>query len=807
MKTPTHSRNFSGICDPRRPGAKRPGRSGKRRFPPRLVPLTAFLLAAFLAAGARLASAAAWGPPLPRSPLFELARRSDLIVIARPSKGAQVRVVAVIQGDRNLKTLYLPELAKLRRGLTLPAAKDAPAQSAADFREAILFLRRFRGRWRICEMIPRARAANGCIWVRDGKVFWYVRNPWSLGPRLVEREPKDAKPGKAYHEAMTLKELRTRLVGWRRDLAGLRRIDRMTSPLAQMRALRAFVHPSTRPPHSPQARLLARKVYPEVARKMESLWAGKKPKPPKESAWVDVRPGPPASVRSALVQLMSKNAAERVKALRTLRYSAALEVVPAALKGLGDPDEKVRLAAAEALGDYADESCSQTLIARYRKIRNPRDPVRRALLRALATSEDPDAVAELILALQDPTEPFGRDLAELLCWVFRTRPKKGASATIFREASFWLPKFQRRFGRKLALRPWDYARLKSLVKRSPRAIAMLPASELRLIPPETVDEILRDCADRSFPRRATWCELLLNAWSAGALNEKQGREVLETFGRAVLSGRKVYPLGTEAPLRLVADWPRPVRLPRNFKLLAKTQVFVDGQPAGRPYTTRYPSLYIGRVSPADFGPGKHRVYVQTDYSIRAGKSSLATSVKSNDLTFAIVPPTEDFGLQPKTDPQLDAKVEKSFVFTSGTAQQAGTPKERPPERKGGRSRYSFGGGIYEVFCPAGWKVTEPLPIDLAFKVDYELLDFGLILSGGSIYVPSGQTASGYFNPFILQSRLAALKKPGKYRFRAHLTPSRDVALRYVDSKAFWDGYILTSPVMWFRVTFVPYKKK
>jgi hypothetical protein len=118
-----------------------------------------------------------------------------------------------------------------------------------------------------------------------------------------------------------------------------------------------------------------------------------------------------------------------------------------------------------------------------------------------------------------------------------------------------------------------------------------------------------------------------------------------------------------------------------------------------------------------------------------------------------------------------------------------------------------GGGHLEIVGYSGWVLTEPLPVDLALDVEYEMVDFGEMLAAGSIYVPNGQTASGEFNPYAHRGVLRQLDNAGDYRFRVHLTPSRDVALTHADSRAYWDGYILTSPEMTMRIIEVPPEKK
>ena len=165
---------------------------------------------------------------------------------------------------------------------------------------------------------------------------------------------------------------------------------------------------------------------------------------------------------------------------------------------------------------------------------------------------------------------------------------------------------------------------------------------------------------------------------------------------------------------------------------------------------------------------------------------------------------EQLGIEARSSLELDARVERVFRFASAEASTAPVSGKQPQPPRRPPRRYALGGNKYvEVLDYHTWELTEALPVDLALKVEYEMLDFGEMLAGESIYVPNGRTASGMFNPFAYRGHLRQIEKPGTYRFRVHLTPSRDVALSHADSRAYWDGYILVSPEMTLRVVEVP----
>jgi hypothetical protein len=695
--------------------------------------------------------------------------------------------------------------------LTLRAA---PKPVGREFRDAVLLLKRYGTQWRILETIPRARAANGCLWLRGNQVLWYARNPWTSGPLLVERPPGGLARGRPEPPGMTFTELRELLRLWQSDLARLRQIDRTTSPIQQLRMLRAFVAPSTKPPHSPESLALAKRIYREVAQQVEAIRDGKTPQPVADLAWRAIRPGPSPAVLQAQAKLRSARPYDRVTAIQQLCLLAAPDVADAALRALSDTSPTVRLAAAGALGDFADPSCSKTLIAQYAAAsKNPRDPMRMPLLRALATTDDPTAVAELILALQNPDDPLRDPIAQLLFALTGARRAKGPAPPASLTASSWLPWYEKRFGRTLQLKPWGLERLTAWITRRSGFVAPLPHSELALIPKATIDEIVRHCGNPAASHRDRWCELLFSAWEAGVFTKEQQQATLETFGRAVFEGRKVYPLGTMATLRFASGWPTNIAYPPLLRFISRSQVSVDGKPVGRPYPVPYPGIYVARLCPGDYGPGAHRLSIETEYTVRAGKGSAFThAVRTSDQEFEVVFPDRDVGLEGKTDPALDEQVRRTFRFVvaqdaPATSTSTGVLTDGLRLRPRLARRIQPGGGSFEISGGNYWELTEKVPVDLAFDVEYEMLDFAVLLKGAPIYIPQGTTMTAEVNPFVYNYQLSGIQKPGTYRFRVHLTPSRDAALSYPSSRAYWAGSILSSPEMKFRVMEIPPAKK
>jgi len=770
------------------------------------------------------------GPYLPATSPFDLTRQSDMIVLATAVGGDTVRAEEVIGQKSKVRTLTVANFGRLRRGLYLPSPPLGPQEEAA--RQAILFLRRYEKQWWILETIPRARAANGCLWVRNNQVFWYSRNPWTNGPQLVERPLTASIPGsnpslraarsgsKKSTSKMpvppknaTLPELLDALRLWQGDLARLRQIDKMTSPILQQRALRAFITPSTHWSHSPECLLLAKQVYREVTQQVEAIRDRKKPEPVAISAWLNFRPGTRASVLQSLARTQATTSSERLAGLQELALAAVPEVIGVALKELRDTSATVRLTAARVLGDFADASCSSTLIARYKAIRDPSDPIRPLLLRALATSEDARAVAELIIALQEPDDPLREDIARLLFWLsgYRPDPSDRTLSSTYLSAAWWARWYEKRFDRKVELKPWDFARLERWVARRKGLSVALPASEWSQIPTKSFEEALTRCAHPAFQNRDRWCELLLYAWNAGVLTVEQQKNFLTAFGRATIEGRNTYPLGTKALLRVTSAWPGSIHIPETLRFISKSQIYVDGVPVGRSYAVAYPTVYVSRLCPGDYGPGTHRLGVSTEYTVRAGKSASASqTVQIPEQEFNIVLPGQGYGLEARSVPELDGQVRHALRFvsapeapTSGTTTVV-TPsvskRTRAPRRVPRTS-----GGYLEILGSNRWELTEKLPVDLAFDVEYEMLDFGVVLDGGPLFIPQGTTGTAEMNPFAYRTR--ELEKEGTFRFRVHLTPSRDAALSHPESRVYWDGYILTSPEMTFRVVEVSAARK
>jgi hypothetical protein len=768
-----------------------------------------FLLLGGAATKAGWAAAPPSVPPLPRSSLFELTRQSDLVVVvspwAAPRRGDRVRAAEVVAGGRSARTVDAVHFDKLRTGLLRSVSGDRQ-RGFREFGEAVLFLKKHDGRWWIVETIPRGRYANGCVWIRNDRVFWYERRPGRNGPELVERSPQDAAKGRAWREKMTRDELLDGIRGWWADLERLREIHRLEQPIDRLRALRAFIHPSTQPAHSPESIELATRAYREVALRVDAMRQGKEPKPPRVSAWQFVEKSPPPLVLRALDNVSSSNATARANGLRQLTTMAAVpDVSVAARKALDDTSPDVRLAAGMVLSDYADASSSQTLVQRFRQVDWKDIQLRRVLLVALATCEEPDAVEELILTLQTPDDPLRFDAVYLLFWLSGYTPKGDMNSPTYRSAGWWGRWYAKRYGRELRRRPWDYKRLVALLRRSPRSIAAMPPDELELIPDRTVNRILREVGETDTRRRGYWCNLLLNIWGAGALSENQKSTLLDALGRITIEGRARFPLGSTARIHMTSAWPSGVRPPQTLRFASTSRVVVDGEPTGRPYRSRYPLPYVPQFTPTDYGPGKHRFHVETEYSIRNGKATFSKTVRSPDQEFEVLLPGEDCGLERKTDPELDTLVERTFRFVVDTTafdepgEAGGNGGDSDPASRPLRVPRS-GGGQLEIHGRHRWKLAAPLPLDLAFETEYEMLDFNQFLPGPALYVPKGSTPSGEFRPVDYGYRLRALRQPGTYRFRVHLTPSRDVALMQPDSEVYWDGYILVSPEMAIRIT-------
>jgi len=749
------------------------------------------------------------------------------VVLARAAGGDVVRIEEPGKNKKSTaQSLDVANFGLLRRAqLQMLTTTETQKGLKPDFREAVLFLKRQNQRWWILETIPRARAANGCIWVRGDKPFWYSRNPWPNGPQLVERQPGSGSVrGRGEQPTTSVAELLGQVRAWQADLARLRQIDQMTSPIEQMRALRAFMAPSTQPPHSPESLALARQVYREVIGQLEALRSGKKPGPVADSAWPAVRGASSPTVLQARTRLTSSSLAARTAGLQQLWWAANPEVTDAALKALGETSPPVCLVAATVLADFADAACSKTLIASYQAAsKDLRNPLRAPLLRALATSEEPNAVAELIFALQEPEDP-SRDLfGQLLVWLSGYHPNQVAAgksakaayqspSPLYLSPVAWQRWYEKRYGRKLQLKPWDVARLTDWIERHRGRFVPLPPSEMSLIPAQTIDEILGECAKPSLPDRDRWCDLLLRCWEAGLLNRQQQRQLLETFGRGAVEMRRVYPAGTTVLLGSVRSWPSTINFPPLMRFVSTSQLYVDGIPVGRPYPYPYPAVYLPRFCPGDFPPGKHRCRITTDYVVRVGKAgATSATVSSPKQEFEVAYPNQNVGLEAKTDPQLDAQVRRAFRFVTvqdvpGTSVPTMIVREGPRTRRMARiaRRYTQpGGGLFEISGGNRWELAEKMPVDLAFDSEYEMLDFGAVLEGPPVYIPQGTTTTAEVSPFAYRYRLSAMEKPGTYRFRVHLTPSRDVALAQPECRAYWAGLILSSPVMRFSVTPVP----
>jgi hypothetical protein len=295
----------------------------------------------------------------------------------------------------------------------------------------------------------------------------------------------------------------------------------------------------------------------------------------------------------------------------------------------------------------------------------------------------------------------------------------------------------------------------------------------------------------------------MNTWLAGGLSDEQIRRALDIFGRAQIAGRKTFPMTTEAALNVSSQWPS-IEMPRSIRFSSRSVAVVDGETVGRAYPFRSPQVRLyPALQPGDFGPGSHSIRIETTYTLQTRGTRFTHQVVNEPERFEVVLPGADYGLAAQSDPEIDERVEAAFRFTPSADlieldQRDEKTTEPPPPRP--LASYPLPGDRFlDLYGRAGWELTKPLPFALAFEVEYEFVDVGVKMAGPSIFIPKETKTSGRFNAYGYGRQLEELTAAGDHPFRVYLTPSEDIALQHPDCEAYWNGYVLVSPELNYRM--------
>lgn len=245
--------------------------------------------------------------------------------------------------------------------------------------------------------------------------------------------------------------------------------------------------------------------------------------------------------------------------------------------------------------------------------------------------------------------------------------------------------------------------------------------------------------------------------------------------------------GAEARLSWPSTQPHPI--PE-----ATTEVFVDGRLIAQRGTNktwdehRAGVVRMGRafnivpVDVSELALGPHTIRAVTTYTFVCEGRAYTGEADSGDRPFEIVQPFMPNQLAAAPGREIDRLVEKAFVIKEIDPQPIWSEEENelvawapqlvpgPGEKEG-----------YAIHMPV-YRVARDLPVDLAFEVEYHLLDNGDVVQGSPVKVRKGMGGSGSFgfrsaNPNADRQQFIS-DRDGYVPLRIILTPSEQVAKDY-----------------------------
>ena len=306
-----------------------------------------------------------------------------------------------------------------------------------------------------------------------------------------------------------------------------------------------------------------------------------------------------------------------------------------------------------------------------------------------------------------------------------------------------------------------------------------------------------------------YARLAAAGWALGLLDEQTKREIIALALEIRLTVRPEYPLGKGMPSLSVHWSPEPVsgRLPEPVATRAGedsasplrfsiTGIFtIDGQsyvtgPAKMPEEGGYG---LGCGSPVkNLALGKHTVQAKAEAILtgivdKDGKPVTSpeigwkTTIETPVTTVTVRDDLPSDFLQAKATPELSAQIAKA-VKTRWDAGPSGYGLGRRNERKA-----SLSGQHNFVIDP-------PLPVDLAYKEHWKVVETGEEFSGHVGVLPQGKKQGTNFVPSEWMEKLPVGNH--KFTFQITLEPDLDAAIRNPDVKGYWPLPIELPPIMY-----------
>jgi hypothetical protein len=285
-------------------------------------------------------------------------------------------------------------------------------------------------------------------------------------------------------------------------------------------------------------------------------------------------------------------------------------------------------------------------------------------------------------------------------------------------------------------------------------------------------------------------------WPAGLLDDPTKRAITQHCLQVKVEARSEYPLGKGSPVVLISG--RNLSSTVYFRFMVYP--VVDGKDLGQSC-----SGIVGTSGSVSSGipnatgtPGQHtaqaRVAVQLTEFRPEGQfqpvddADWKMELESEPVGLNVVENVPAEYLQAKATPGLDDQVRKVV---------------RVVQHPGDKGTYSYGFEGREVEIQGSQfplvHLTEPLPVDLAFKDVWRVAESGKTCDGGFLVVLKGRTDDRMLQvPYALRE---ALRAPGEQTVTVKITlsGSLDAAVSVPGVEAYWPGTI-ELPEMTMRVT-------
>jgi len=373
--------------------------------------------------------------------------------------------------------------------------------------------------------------------------------------------------------------------------------------------------------------------------------------------------------------------------------------------------------------------------------------------------------------------------------------------------------------RKLGERDLVMANLRREFEAFPRFHAPQVSSNLRRLVlegrPDSVDFLISRIGDGTGMVQDPASFILASLWDQ--LDRQQIERYLKANMIHFVQQRAAYPAGVDAGIavgvRFRSDYGG---LPRNQKVTSETVTthFLDGNQVGEPF--RYPlhTTISHWYRTRELGLGRHTYRLVTDYTFKSGAETYTGRLESGEYSFEISAADSPNALAAPASSRLEQQVRDSLVIADveQPPDVPGLPEKSPEqiaERAANLWRPQIGYGDARgtsLHMPV-WRLREPLPFDLCFRVDFQIERTERIIPGIELVVFAGDARGSYFSPANYGDAPAFRQHADKEGFvpvRVILTPSLALALTHPRVRSYYPAPI-TSDVVRVRVDYDPKK--